>query len=266
MNELYTVSASLLRLRATPVMDAANVLATMPQGTAVTWLGDAGNGWWRVKASFGAQTQEGYASSQYLAPQATVAPSAPRALPPANRLMAQLEAQGAARRDSEAHRECLLGEASPPRRSAQGATADRCAQLWQIIDYLDVEHSLRYQPIRQIVNGTPRVVTTFCNIYAYDYCSLAGVYLPRVWWNGSALIRINTGEALTAQYGRTVHEVRANELYDWLAEWGAHFGWQRSLSVDQMQTQVNGGRVGGICAQRTDLSTAGHIVAVIPET
>src|SRR5262249_8430070 len=69
-----------------------------------------------------------------------------------------------------------------------GATpAELCASLASIIAWLAVDKpaNKRYQP----VGGT-----TFCNIYAHDYCFLAGVYLPRVWWTANALIAISQGK------------------------------------------------------------------------
>jgi hypothetical protein len=39
----------------------------------------------------------------------------------------------------------------------------------------------RYKPIPN---------ATFCNIYAHDYCHLAGVYLPRVWWSAAAIEKL----------------------------------------------------------------------------
>jgi hypothetical protein len=57
-----------------------------------------------------------------------------------------------------------------------GATPDELrASLGEVIDYIatDKPAHKRYQP---------RDGLTFCNIYAHDYCFLAGVYLPRVWW------------------------------------------------------------------------------------
>ena len=76
-----------------------------------------------------------------------------------------------------------------------------------IVAYLDVEASLRYRA----AGGR-----TYCNVYACDYCGLAGVYLPRAWWTGDALGRITAGESVGVSYGKTVRELSANALYDWL--------------------------------------------------
>ena len=67
-----------------------------------------------------------------------------------------------------------LDEPNPPGR--QGTTPEELRdELDAIVDYLAVDKPshVRYQPHDGL---------TFCNIYAHDYCHLAGVYLPRVWW------------------------------------------------------------------------------------
>lgn len=68
----------------------------------------------------------------------------------------------------------------PSVRSAAGAAA-KCADLRAIGDWLAVEESKRY------LSGEGK---TYCNVYAADYCYLAGVYLPRVWCNPKALAAI----------------------------------------------------------------------------
>jgi hypothetical protein len=73
-----------------------------------------------------------------------------------------------------------LNEPGQPQRNAETA-AERCAQLAALIDWLAVDKPAhkRYQPT---ASGT-----TFCNVYAHDYCFLANVYLPRVWWMPGAI-------------------------------------------------------------------------------
>ena len=109
-------------------------------------------------------------------------------------------------------------------------------------------------------------MTTFCNVYAYDYCTLAGVYLPRVWWTGKALDRIAAGEDVAVKYGDTVAEVNANGLYDWLREFGAQFGWTSVETADELQRGANAGKIGVICARRSERSKPGHIAVVVPES
>lgn len=157
-----------------------------------------------------------------------------------------------ARRDSAAGRAYPLGETDRPSRNP-GNSAD----LGPIVRYLDVEHSARYQP-------TP--TSTFCNIYACDYCYLAGAYLPRVWWTDAALKRLRADETVEPKYGETVVELNANSLYAWLRDFGPSFGWRPRASVDELQAAANQGQVAVICARRKLLSDAGHIAVVVPES
>jgi hypothetical protein len=60
-------------------------------------------------------------------------------------------------------------------------------------------------------------------------------------------------------------KVRANALFDWLNEHGSNFGLRRSFSLDEVQENANGGRLGLIVAQRHDLNRSGHISVVVPE-
>ncbi len=78
------------------------------------------------------------------------------------------------------------------------------------MDWLDASHSARYQ----------RDQATYCNVYAADFCYLAGAYLPRVWWTASALMRIAQGEMPPAIYDSTIREMRADDLHAWLIDSG----------------------------------------------
>ena len=158
----------------------------------------------------------------------------------------------AARRALTTGRAFPLGELDRP-----GRTTGTAADLERIVRYLDVEANARYA-------RTPS--NTFCNVYACDYCYLAGVYLPRVWWNRTALAAIGDGRSVDAKYGVTVEELNANALFEWLNEFGPSFGWTRAVSVEKLQTAANTGQVSIICAQRSELLKPGHIAAVVPES
>jgi hypothetical protein len=150
-----------------------------------------------------------------------------------------------------------LNEAGQPGR--QGATADELrAELGRIIDWLAVDKPShkRYQP---------RAPATFCNIYCHDYCSLAGAYLPRVWWTSRALIDLSHGKSVEALIGNTIAEMRANDLFRWLREFGPSFGWRQTGTLTKLQQAVNQGAVGLIAARRKEDGRSGHIVAVVPE-
>ena len=135
------------------------------------------------------------------------------------------------------------------KQSSRAASAPRRknlrSELATIIDYLAVDNvaHLRYQP---------RDGATFCNIYAHDFCHLAGVYLPRVWWTPDAVERLTRGEPVEPRLGSTIDEQRANDLFRWLRAFGPRFGWRQAGSLTELQTEANVGAVGVIVARRKD--------------
>jgi hypothetical protein len=150
-----------------------------------------------------------------------------------------------------------LNEPGQPGRS--GTSPEQLRQeLAAIIDHLAVEKSthLRYRP---------SAGRTFCNIYAHDYCHLAGVYLPRVWWTGDALERLARGESVEPRLGASIDEQRANDLFRWLRAFGPRFGWRQTGTLTKLQTEVNAGAVGLICAIRREDGKPGHVAVVVPE-
>ncbi|HWP86248.1 MAG TPA: hypothetical protein VNM70_00105, partial [Burkholderiales bacterium] len=112
----------------------------------------------------------------------------------------------------------------------------------------------------------PRAGVTFCNVYSHDFCHLAGVYLPRVWWTAKALLSLTAGVAVKPLIGETIVEMRANDLFRWLRDFGPLFGWRQTGTLTKLQTTVNQGAVGLIVARRKDEGRSGHIVVVVPET
>jgi hypothetical protein len=86
-----------------------------------------------------------------------------------------------------------------------------------------------------------------------------------VWWTPNALHDLREGRVVAVKYDDTVRELNANALYDWLRDFGENFGWRRVPDQDALQRIANGGGVGVICAQRTDLNRSGHICVVVPE-
>jgi hypothetical protein len=155
----------------------------------------------------------------------------------------------AAKRSLATGRAYPLGEADRPKRTAMSVE-----ELDRIVLYLNVEVNARY-------TRTPS--NTFCNIYACDYCYLADVYLPRVWWTDPTAA---ASGGVPVKYGVTVAELNANALYAWLRDFGPAFGWTRVTSLDQLQAAANAGQVGVICAQRKQLDKSGHIAVVVPES
>lgn len=141
-------------------------------------------------------------------------------------------------------------------RSGAGIVADP-AFLTSVINWLDVQHSARYQP-------TPS--STYCNIYAYDYACFAGVYIPRVWWN-SSITNPTPSQVANPRYETEVHEMNANATYDWFISQGNNFGWTEQVpngDYTQLQQQANAGHIVIIVYKNN--SGSGHICPIVPET
>jgi hypothetical protein len=254
MPEQYRVRAPQLNLRSRPLVSKTNRLALLPQGQIVFKLtNDSQLSWWKVSTTLNDAPLTGYVHHAYLEP---LAPETNDHVAVSTIMAVHMpENRPASRRSSTGSRAYPLGETDSPRRITLSPQT-RVDSLNQIIAWLDVERSPRYLP-----DGR----NTFCNIYAYDYCYLAGAYLPRVWWSSKAASLLSQGKPVEPRYGDTLYEQTANMLFNWLLEYGADFGWRREFDPDTLQNQVNRGAVGIICGQ-TDGSVSGHIVAVVPET
>lgn len=249
-----------LRLRSSPSLSSpldANVIATMPDGQEVRAItGTKVNNFIEIEVVLGGSVFRGFASGDFLVPATGTRPPVltenvlPEAhLKPATTLITKRTGIATAR---------SLNEADMPGRIADNPAGLR-NELGKIISWLDVENPShkRYKP---------RDGFTFCNIYAHDYCALSGVYLPRVWWTAKALARLENGQSLSPLLGETVDEVRANDLYRWLRDFGERFGWRRAISLDELQNHANLGGIGLIVARRRNEGRSGHIVLVVPET
>lgn len=171
------------------------------------------------------------------------------------------------------------------------------ASQYAVVEALNVSQSSRYQ-------RTP--TKTFCNIYAYDFVTAMGGYLPRVWWTRPALRRIEAGEeVVTAEeyrrrqaerddaaraahrerrgrgrprtggplenviapiYGETVGELNANALNDWMRTHGARFGWREETNMNAAQQAANSGSIVVLLAANAVASRSGHISVVLAES
>jgi hypothetical protein len=254
MPEIYEVTATTLNLRASPLINATNIIGRLGQGERVQKIGQPSSDWLHVQNSHAS----GFAAARFLERvnvEVTVVPTPVTAqfIPPQVNFLPKPNS----RLDSVEQRHCPLNGMRARPRVAGMSDEERCRDLHAIVQMLDVANSPRY---------LPTIKHTYCNIYAYDVCHLAGVYLPRVWWMSKALIDISRGLDPGVVYGKTVSELTANALFDWLSEWGDEFGWQRCATVNELQDAANRGSLGVICAQRKQLSTSGHIVVVLPET
>jgi hypothetical protein len=249
----YRVKSDGLNLRSTPrATSSRNIITVLNRYHEVTKIAEEPEGWWLLDTAVQGRHVRGYAVSRYLESDDSHASDAA--------VVGQITAVHMGVKKGELQvghsRAYPLAEPTP---IARGGVANdvKAKQLLELVQQLDVEQSERYRPSTGM---------TFCNIYAYDYCYLAGVYLPRVWWGERAIARLSTGQEVVAVYGETIFEKNANSLYDWLIEWGDDFGWVRTLSLTELQSAANEGCVAIICARRKNRTASGHMTAVVPES
>jgi hypothetical protein len=257
-----------LRLRSEPKIDkddpTSNVIARLPDGHIVQAVSDKKvNGFLEVETSLLGAHFRGFAAAEFLkpAPGVTEVPVLePAAAPPTTGIVAVTmprKAGTVTKRIGIATAHSLNEPNAPGRK---GTTPEELrSELAAIIDYLAVDKPAhkRYQPTAN---------STFCNIYAHDYCHLAGVYLPRVWWSAAAIERLAQGQAVEPRLGNTIDEQRANDLFRWLRDFGMRFGWRQTGSLTKLQQEVNLGAIGVLVARRKNDGLSGHIAVVVPET
>ena len=255
-----------LRLRSEPKIDKdnQNVIARLPDGHPVRAISNKKtNGFLEVETSLLGAHFRGFASADFLkaAPDVQEVPVLhPAPAPPTSGIVAVTMPRkpGTVTKRTGIATAHSLNEPGQPER--QGTTPDELRDdLATIIEYLAVDKSThkRYKPITN---------ATFCNIYAHDYCHLAGVYLPRVWWTAGAIERLAQGHTVPILLGNTIEEQRANDLFRWLRDFGLRFGWRQTGSLTNLQLEVNQGAVGVIVARRKNDGLSGHIAVVVPET
>lgn len=251
---MYRVDASGLNLRTSPVVRPGTRITVLPRGHVVTVLGPTRRvGWVQVSTQMDGEPVTGYVAERFLVPVSDFGGTDSAV---GVREVHLRENRPEVRRDADGFRAYPLGEPGRPARDPSGTREEKRADLTEIVDWLDVENSARYDPSSS---------RTFCNIYVHDYCYLANVYLPRVWWTEKALVRLEAGKRVAPEYAATVRELNANSLFDWLHEWGPHFGWTRVFDLAALQAAANDGGVGVIVGQRHDLNRSGHIVVAVPE-
>jgi hypothetical protein len=225
--------------------------------------GKLGDKFVEVETSLNGAHLRGFAASEFLVPvpgAANVPTIEPAVTPPTTGIIAVVAPRrpGVITTRKAPANALSLNEPDQPGRN--GTTPEELRiEIDTIVDYLAVEKPshARYQP------GDKK---TFCNIYVHDFCTLAGVYLPRVWWTPGAIERLARGETVLPMLGMTIDEQRANDLFRWLRDFGPRFGWRQTGTLTKLQTEVNVGAIGLIVARRTDDVRPGHITVVIPET
>ena len=241
-----------------------NVIGHLPDGHPVRAVtGTAVNGFMEVETSLFGALLRGFVSEALLkrAPRGTTIPvEAPAAEPPKTGIIAVTMPRrpGTVTKRADLAGAHSLNEPGQPGR--KGVTPqDLVAELAKIVDWLAVDDPghKRYQP---------RSGLTFCNIYAHDYCHLAGVFLPRVWWTQRAVTDLALGKTVQPLIENTITEVRANNLFRWLREFGADFGWRQTGTPNKLQDAANQGAVGLIIARRKQDGRSGHVTMVVPET
>lgn len=250
MSNNFRVSAAALNFRSTPEVALDNRIAVLPQGKIVERLsGDATDHWWQVSTTISGQLLQGFVAKDHLSPVSVPEPTVSRTgtIPKVH-----LVKNSPVLRSQTSGRAFPLNETGQPSRSS----TDLSGSLTNIVRWLDVEQSNRYTRVGN---------TTFCNIYAYDYCFLAGVFLPRVWWTRKAISDLNAGKDVPIRLGDTVRELNANSIFDWFEDFSDDFGWERVFDLTDLQDAANQGKVCIISGQRKELDRPGHICAVVPE-
>jgi hypothetical protein len=257
-----------LRLRSEPRVSKpdgnANVIARLPDGHRVRLVsGKEGDRFLEVETSLDGAHFQGFAASKFLVPveeAAEIPVIAPDLTPPSAGIVAVFapRKEGSITKRTATAGAHSLNESKQPGRKGNTPSELR-DELAAIIDYLAVDKPThaRYQP---------RAGLTFCNIYAHDYCHLAGAYLPRVWWTQDAIERLAQGQTEQPHLGNNIDEQRANDLFRWLRAFGQRFGWRQTSTLTKLQTEVNAGGLGLIVARRKENGKSGHIVPVVPET
>ena len=119
--------------------------------------------------------------------------------------------------------------------------------LHEIANWLNASKSRRYAPSEN---------ESFCNVYAYDFCYLSCVYLPRAVFSRPDE---NGRQELYSEY-------TSNQIVDWLEQKGKFFGWQKANSLTVLQEQANAGNVCLITARSKPGYEHGHISVVLPES
>lgn len=259
MSDTFRVDVLGLNLRSSAGVKANNKITTLPNGQLVTKILEANADWWQVSTNLHGHNLTGFAAARFLAPVEDSPDSEEdSSAEPASddRWIAHLQAnKPSITRDSVGGRAFPLGEPSRPTRNGT-TSAEKAKQLLDIVDWLNSPVHARYERDEH---------STFCNIYAYDYAYLAGVYLPRIWWRTDAIKRLNAGEKVPVRYDQTVGELNANSLQEWFEDFSAQFGWKRTFDLNELQESANQGKVCIITGQRTNLGASGHINAVVPE-
>ncbi|MCH8032289.1 MAG: SH3 domain-containing protein [Bacteroidetes bacterium] len=255
----HKVNVSKLNLRNKPRVAPSTLIGSLSEGTAVMKVADS-NGWVKIRTVLNDQLVEGFVAGRFLheIKQKRILTSLVKTPIDFNIPVVHLkEKRSDIKRLNDWGRAFPLGETNMPKRFGTSPET-KSRKLIEIIKYLDCEKTShkRYGP---------KTIDTYCNIYAYDYCYLAGVYIPRVWWKEQAIHDIKNRKRVSIEYDRTVEELSANMLNDWFGDYGVLFGWKRVINLEVLQAAANNGEVCLIIAKHKNSNSSGHIAAVVPE-
>ena len=265
------ITSNTLNLRSEPKIPVGNTLSNrvsvLPNGQLVSLIsGSPRDKWFEVETSLNGANLRGFAASEFLELVSTkaLARSIPVAAPfseqPQSGITAVLMPQkkGMITKRTGMAGPFSLNEPGQPFRSNSGTPSVLREEIMKIIDWLNVDKQThkRYQP------GEGK---TFCNIYAHDFCHLAGVYLPRVWWTQRAIEKLARNEVVQPLLGSTIEEIRANSIFGWLRDFGERFGWRQTGELTKLQNAANLGGIGLIIAKRIEEGKSGHVTIVVPE-
>ncbi|MDZ4839950.1 MAG: SH3 domain-containing protein [Bacteroidota bacterium] len=244
----YTTRVN-LNIRSTAAILPDNIITTILKGSTIRSELEPVGDWLKVIIPINEKTETGYCRFKYLT-EVKIHRSIPKV-----HLDTDVKRYGS--RGSKSYPAYPLAEFNMPKRQRDGTVQAKINALYSILNYLEVESSIRYQP----AGGK-----TYCNIYACDFTYLSGVYIPRIWWTKLAIVNLMQGQQVPIEYGKSVLELNANSLYNWFETYAAQYGWTKISSENELQLLVNQGKVGIIVAKRLDTKRSGHITAVLPET
>jgi hypothetical protein len=258
------VRDSPLRLRSAPVKSDTNIIARLPDGQRVQSVAaKAVKGFLEVETSLNGAHLRGFAAREFLVPLSPGA-AVPVPVPAAAQPTSGVVAVFMPRHPGTVTRRIALADAhtlnEPNQPGRVGTTPEELRRdIDAIVEHLAVDRPThkRYQP---------RDGLTFCNIYAHDFCHLAGIYIPRVWWTPPAIEALALGQTVEPKIGKTITEQRANAIFAWLRDFGLRFGWRQTGTLTKLQMEVNQGAIGLVIARRIDNERPGHLTVIIPET
>ena len=246
----YRVATSSLNLRDFPsANDNSKILTQIPFRHTVKLIEKTTSDWWKVKLLN--TDKEGFVFSQDIEHvDETTDEIADIEVP-------NFEPGSKGTLDNKLETYKPLGDPAIPFRDLT-SVASKLSSIRKIIDTLNVSKSFRYEKDDS---------DTYCNIYTFDYCFFAKVYIPRLRWTDTAIEALENGNEVPLVFGETVRPFYSNYIYDWFLQSASAFGWERVSDVDAIQKKVNAnGGVGVICAKRFILNKSGHVVVVVPET